>query len=700
MKSNHRFLLLLALVLGFLALLPLESLAYEKLQVTETKEKKEVRGAFKDTISEVGTLPMPLPSRLRVVIDAGKGVVCLQCHRIPYPNIPKNPDGSKDPALSSIQITAPGGWRLLTSLPYPFNKRAGGWSPDGKQLAYSINLFQNDWDIWVMDADGKNRRPLLSGPTIDMAPDWSRDGKSILFQSNRSGNNDIWMMEIASKKLTQLTQDPGQEILPKWSPDGKRIVFQSNRSGDEEIWVMEIANGQWTQLTNSPAKDENPVFSPSGDQILFVSDRNGNRDIFIMNLDGTGQKALTKAPEDDMSPNWTPDGKKVIFARKRGDNLDLWVMNPDGTEQIRLTTHPAAEMDPHWSPDGGWITFSSNIRGTWDVLLMQVDASMIDPGNSPLKRLTDSEAREVGATWSPDGKKIAYNSDVKGHWSIWVMEADGSNKQQLTGKGEDAGWPIWSPDGSKILYWCCKNGNEDVWVMDADGSNKKRLTDHPALDGEGEWSPDGKRIVFVSERTGNGDLYLMDADGSNLKRLTFNEKGLDWTPHWSPDGKKIAYISDDTPTGILEIWTMNLETGEKRHLSPDGQDNVVPQWRPPEGRQILYQGWRGGKYAALQGSYDLVIMNPDASEKRDLIPSPVQEMSGRWSPDGERILFWSWRTGNPEIFIASPDGSGLTQLTDNLAYDVFPSFSPDGKKIAFDSDRMGNFDIWVMEVPR
>ena len=63
------------------------------------------------------------------------------------------------------------------------------------------------------------------------------------------------------------------------------------------------------------------------------------------------------------------------------------------------------------------------------------------------------------------------------------------------------------------------------------------------------------------------------------------------------------------------------------------------------------------------------------------------------------ILFWSWRTGNPEIFLVKPDGSGLTQLTDNLAYDVFPSFSPDGKRIAFESDRMGNFDIWVMEVP-
>jgi TolB protein len=136
----------------------------------------------------------------------------------------------------------------------------------------------------------------------------------------------------------------------------------------------------------------------------------------------------------------------------------------------------------------------------------------------------------------------------------------------------------------------------------------------------------------------------MNADGSSPKRLTFNTKALDWTPHWSPDGKKIAYISDDTETGILEIWTMDIQTMERKHLSPDGLDNVVPQWRP-DGTKIIYQGWRGGKYP-VKGSYDLVLMNPDGSEKKDLVPSPVQEMSSRWSPDGRRIEC-GWKRPDP-----------------------------------------------------
>jgi WD40 repeat protein len=218
-----------------------------------------------EPLLEVGVMPVPSPSR-RQIIDADKGDVCLQCHRMPYPTAPKTAPELGEVALSSIPTTHPGGWRLLTSIPHPFNKIAEGWSPDGKHIVYSINLFREDWDIWVMDANGKNRRPLVTGSTIDVAPDWSPDGKAIAFQSNRSGNNDIWMMDIASRKLTQLTTNPAEDTMPKWSPDGRKIVFQSNRSGNEEIWVLDIPTGGLNQLTNNPAKDENPVFSPKGGQ--------------------------------------------------------------------------------------------------------------------------------------------------------------------------------------------------------------------------------------------------------------------------------------------------------------------------------------------------------------------------------------------------------------------------------------------------
>ena len=167
-----------------------------------------------EPLLEVGAIPLLRPAR-RQIVYTGKSPVCMKCLRIPYPSAPQKAGEHGAMALSSIQRPHPGGWRLLTSLPHPFNKTAAAWSPDGKRIAYSINLFRNDWDIWVMDSDGKNRRPLITGSTIDMAPDWSRDGRAVLFQSNRSGNNDIWMIDIASRKLTQLITNPGQDTMPK-----------------------------------------------------------------------------------------------------------------------------------------------------------------------------------------------------------------------------------------------------------------------------------------------------------------------------------------------------------------------------------------------------------------------------------------------------------------------------------------------------
>ncbi|MDH7500786.1 MAG: hypothetical protein QHH30_10455, partial [candidate division NC10 bacterium] len=170
---------------GFVASICPEGLAYEKLVEEATKQKKEEKPgkvSLEKIILEVGVVPSPTPSR-RQIIDADKGASCLVCHRMPYPTAPQKPTQSGQPALSSIEISPPSGWKLLTPLPYPFHKIAGSWSPDGKKFLYSMNLFQKDWDIWMGESDGSKRTPLLSGPTVDLAPDWSPDGKSIVFQS-------------------------------------------------------------------------------------------------------------------------------------------------------------------------------------------------------------------------------------------------------------------------------------------------------------------------------------------------------------------------------------------------------------------------------------------------------------------------------------------------------------------------------------
>ncbi len=109
---------------------------------------------------------------------------------------------------------------------------------------------------------------------------------------------------------------------------------------------------------------------------------------------------------------------------------------------------------------------------------------------------------------------------------------------QLTTHGGYDGSPSWSPDGQKIAFTSERSGNYDIWVMDADGGNKQQLTRHEGYDSDCYWSPDGQKIAFSSGRSDNGDIWVMDADGSHKQRLTTNE-ATDWHPSWSPDGKKL-----------------------------------------------------------------------------------------------------------------------------------------------------------------
>ena len=132
---------------------------------------------------------------------------------------------------------------------------------------------------------------------------------------------------------------------------------------------------------------------------------------------------------------------------------------------------------------------------------------------------------------------------------IYVMDADGGNQRRLTNNPASDYAPSWSPDGKRIAFESDRKGDLvkfDIYVMDADGGNQQKLTNHRAWDGSPSWSPDGERITFYSSREGNAEIYVMDADGGSLQNLT-NNPHSDASPAWlnspfsvSPAGKKFT----------------------------------------------------------------------------------------------------------------------------------------------------------------
>ena len=207
------------------------------------------------------------------------------------------------------------------------------WSPDGKQITFTSaelvvedNLFHSD--IWVMDADGGNPRNLTNHHAQDGAPDWSPDGLRIAFHSDRStdwefdilidnwqvDNWEVYVMNADGTNLINLTNHPARDGRPDWSPDGQQIAFTSDREGDgnTEVYVMNADGTNPINLTNHPARDGSPNWSPDGQQIAFTSNRDGdwekkpsdNWEIYVMNADGTNPINLTNHLAWDGSPSW------------------------------------------------------------------------------------------------------------------------------------------------------------------------------------------------------------------------------------------------------------------------------------------------------------------------------------------------------------------------------------------------------------
>ena len=286
--------------------------------------------------------------------------------------------------------------------------------------------------------------------------------------------------------------------------------------------------------------------------IVFVSERDWdwpaeqdwNSEIYLMDPNGKQIRRLTEQPKSDFEPAWSPDGKQITFVSYRDlEQLpkgeihrgEIYLMNADGTNLANLTQVPErAEGVSSWSPDGTQIAFTSAELFNAD-LLASSDIFVMDADGANRRNLTNHEALDETPDWSPDGNRIAFSSDRDGDWEIYVMNPDGTNPINLTNHPAKDGRPDWSPDGTRIAFTSNRDGNLEIYVMNADGTNPINLTNHPAEDNHSSWSPDGTRIAFDSlrdhERDYNWEIYVMNADGTNPINLTQN-RAWDLNPSW------------------------------------------------------------------------------------------------------------------------------------------------------------------------
>jgi Tol biopolymer transport system component/DNA-binding winged helix-turn-helix (wHTH) protein len=307
-----------------------------------------------------------------------------------------------------------------------------------------------------------------------------------------------------------------------------------------------------------------------------------------------------------------------------------------------------------------------------------------------LRQITNSPTLDAGATFSPDGRSIAYSSDRTGQFEIYVRPLSGpGNEVQITNDGGGSVHAAWSPDGTAIAYHSLTRGG--ICVVPATGGAIRRLTgfgSHPA------WSPDGKRIAFRSTRMVSfapldavtvvpAEIWIVDPASGEAKPVIRAAEKLDstTTPSWTPDGKQILF-SRARSRDESEIAAMDVASGKVTSLHGSPGTKLSPVMAP-DGKSVYY-----GQFirAESSGIWRLSAPGWKAAEIYRTAGVP-QEL--KISPDGKSLLFSSVET-HSNLWKLPIAGGPPSPVTNNTNFrNTFPAISPDGTRVAYIGRRLG-----------
>lgn len=309
--------------------------------------------------------------------------------------VPASLLAQREAVLKQVDVPHAYYWREMYVPQVTSGPSAAAWSPDGTQLIYSMQ-----GSLWRQTLGSQVATQQTSGPWYDYQPDWSPDGRSVVFARYAHDAIELQLLDLESGRVTPLTSNGAVNVEPRWSPDGTRIAF-----------VSTVFNRRWHVFVLSPAGAK--------DLVRLTEDNDSNLPRYYYSR-----------WDHYISPAWSPDGNELVLVSNRGHihgSGGFWRMEARPGAPLRELRYEETtwKARPDWSPDGTRIVYSSYLGRQWNQLWV-----MTSEGGDPFP-LTYGEFDATAPRWSRDGRRIAYISNESGNTALWVIEVPGGRKQPV-----------------------------------------------------------------------------------------------------------------------------------------------------------------------------------------------------------------------------------------------------------------------------